>query len=166
MIRGLDINSLVKPLKECDSQVILTNQLQVADILDWILSQSGKADIFQSTFSVSEEFLRRLYFIRKDDKIGRATLIVDHKASNKTIKLWRFISNVYDKTFMADNHSKILLVKAVSGMKVSVVTSQNLTRGNRFESTLITTSDKIFDSLLKDFNFIADNKSVPIYELL
>lgn len=166
MKRGQNIGDFVRPLDACESQVILTNRLQVADILDWILSQVGKSDIWQTTFSVSEEFLRRLYFIRKAGQIRNAKLIVDHKASNKTLKLWVFISRVYENTFMTDNHSKILLVEAFNGMRVSVVTSQNLTRGNRFESTLITTSPDIFDSLKADFEHIAQYQSVPLDDLL
>ena len=86
MKRGDDISGLIRPLAQCQSQVLLTNRLQVADILDWILAQVGVSDIYQTTFSVSEEFLRRLYFIRRNGLIRNASLIIDHKASNKTVK--------------------------------------------------------------------------------
>ncbi len=166
MKRGDDISGLIRPLAQCQSQVLLTNRLQVADILDWILAQVGESDIYQTTFSVSEEFLRRLYFIRGNGLIRNASLIIDHKASNKTVKLWMFISQVYESAFMTDNHSKILLVEARGGKRVSVVTSQNLTRGNRFESTLITTSPQIFSDLLTEFRNISEYHSVPLDEIL
>lgn len=166
MKRGTDFSDFLKPLASCSSQVCLTNRLQVADILDWILRQTGPADIFQTTFSVSEEFLRRLYNFRKDGLVESASMLIDHKASNKTVKLWIFISRVYEQTFMCDNHSKILLVHARNGKRVSVITSQNLTRGNRFESTFITTDRDIFDNLKRDFDYISQYHSVPLDELL
>ena len=161
-----DFSEFLKPLDSKESQVLLTNALQVADILDWILHQVGPSDIFQTTFSVSEEFLRRLFHLRKDGLVKSASLLIDHKASNKTVKLWLFISAVYERVFMADNHSKILLVQARNGKRVSVITSQNLTRGNRFESTFITTEQEVFSDLKKNFETISDYHSVPLDELL
>lgn len=166
MKRGACLSDLLKPLDQCGSQVILTNVLQVADVLDWILAQTGTADICQTTFSISEEFLRRLFHFKHAGLIRSASLLIDHKATNKTLKLWVFMSQLYDKVFMTDNHSKILLVKSLDGKKISVVTSQNLTRGDRFESTFISSDPDIFDNLKNNFDFIAENLSVPLDELL
>lgn len=41
--------------------------------------------------------------------ISRINLVLDHKATNKALKLWAFISQVIERTYLADNHSKILL---------------------------------------------------------
>lgn len=166
MKKNSDFSKFLKPLESLESQVVLTNVLQVADILDWILHQVGPSDIFQTTFSVSEEFLRRLFHFRKDGLVKSASLLIDHKASNKIVKLWLFISSVYEQTFMSDNHSKILLVQARNGKSVSVITSQNLTRGNRFESTFITTNRDIFSNLKKEFDYISEFHSVPLDEIL
>lgn len=66
MKRTADINEILRPLKDAPCQAYLSNAVQVADILEWILSQVGVAEIWQTSFSISEEFLRRLYFICKD----------------------------------------------------------------------------------------------------
>lgn len=47
-----------------------------------------------------------------------------------------------------------------------MVTSQNLTRGNRFESAVVSTSRDVFDSLYDAFDFIVNNLSVPLSELM
>ena len=139
--------------------------MQVADILEWVLRQVGKAEVWQTSFSISEEFLRRLFFICRANKVSRINLVLDHKATNKTLKLWAFITQVIERTFLADNHSKILLVKGDNGQKVAVVTSQNLTRGNRAESAFISTDPAIFDSLFAQVNDLITNHSVPLNEL-
>ena len=69
------------------------------------------------------------------------------------------------RTYLADNHSKILLVQAESGEQVSVVTSQNLTRGNRHESTFISTDSNIFDKLHAQVDDLIRNHSVPLTDL-
>lgn len=165
MKRNLVISDILRPLVSSPYQAYLTNTLQVADVLEWILEQVGKSEVWQTSFSISEEFLRRLFFIEKSGLVSRFNLVLDHKATNKTLKLWVFINQVIERTFLADNHSKILLVKADSGEVVSVVTSQNLTRGNRHESAFISTDQQVFDTLFSQINDLIRNHSVPLNEL-
>ena len=165
MKRSANITQLLRPLKETPFQAYLSNTVQVADILEWILEQVGTAEIWQTSFSISEEFLRRLFFITKDKRVSRINLVLDHKATNKTLKLWAFITQVIERTYLADNHSKILLVRSEKGDTVSVITSQNLTRGNRNESAFISTSPEIFANLHAQVNDLITNHSVPLHDL-
>ena len=165
MKRTADIDQILRPLKETPFQAYLSNAVQVADILEWILSQVGIAEVWQTSFSISEEFLRRLFFICKANKVSRINLVLDHKATNKTLKLWAFITQVIERTYLADNHSKILLVKGENGASVSVITSQNLTRGNRHESAFISTDPAIFAELFSQVSDLIQNHSVPLHDL-
>ncbi|MBR6263233.1 MAG: C4-dicarboxylate ABC transporter [Prevotella sp.] len=165
MKRNQSIEDILLPLKDAPNQAYLSNAIQVADILEWILGQVGVATIWQTSFSISEEFLRRLYFIKKSKKVKEINLILDHKATNKTLKLWVFITQVIRKTYLADNHSKILLVESEDGQQVAVITSQNLTRGNRHESAFISTDKAIFQRLKVEVESLIKNKSVPLHEL-
>lgn len=165
MKRTANIDQILRPLKVTPYQAYLSNAVQVADILEWILAQVGIAEVWQTSFSISEEFLRRLYFITKDKKVSRINLVLDHKATNKTLKLWAFITQVIERTYLADNHSKILLVKSEAGETVSVITSQNLTRGNRHESAFISTDPAIFATLKAQVDDLITNHSVPLHDL-
>ena len=165
MKRTASISDYLKPLTDMPNQAYLTNALQVADVLEWILEQVGKAKVWQTSFSISEEFLRRLFFIEKKGNVTEFNLVLDHKATNKTLKLWAFISQVMKRTYLADNHSKILLVLSEAGDTISVVTSQNLTRGNRHESTFISTDKAIFNTLHAAVEDLIRNHSVPLNDL-
>ncbi len=165
MKRSASISDYLKPLADTPNQAYLTNALQVADVLEWILQQVGKSKVWQTSFSISEEFLRRLFFIEKGGKVLEFNLVLDHKATNKTLKLWSFICQVMKRTYLADNHSKILLVESEAGDTVSVVTSQNLTRGNRHESTFISTDKAIFAALHGQVTDLIQNHSVPLNDL-
>lgn len=165
MKRSASISDYLKPLSDTPNQAYLTNALQVADVLEWILQQVGKAKVWQTSFSISEEFLRRLFFIEKGGKVLEFNLVLDHKATNKTLKLWSFICQVMKRTYLADNHSKILLVESEAGDTISVVTSQNLTRGNRHESTFISTDKAIFAALHGQVTDLIQNHSVPLNDL-
>lgn len=165
MKRAASIEKILKPLAEKSYQVYLNNAVQVADILEWILEQVGRSEVWQTSFSISEEFLRRLYFITKVNEVSRINLVLDHKATVKTLKLWAFITQVIERTFLADNHSKILLVKSEKGDTVCVITSQNLTRGNRYETSFISTDKEIFNTLFSQVNDLIKNHSVPLHDL-
>ena len=165
MRRNADIADYLKPIREKPYQAYLSNALQVADILDWVLKQLGKSEVWQTSFSLSEEFIRRLYFIEKSGLVTKFNLVLDHKATNKTLKLWAFITQVIDTTYLADNHSKVLLVKSERGEMVSIITSQNLTRGNRCESAVITTDNDIFNTLHSQIQDLITNHSVPLNDL-
>lgn len=166
MKRTASISNYLRPLSEASLQSYLTNELQVADVLEWVLEQVGPAEVWQTSFSISEEFLRRLYFLQKKHPVRAFHLILDHKATNKTLKLWVFIRQVIADTFLADNHSKVLLIRADSGQCISIITSQNLTRGNRNESALVTTDTGVFYTLLASVQDLMKNHSVPISDLL
>ena len=165
MKRGTDIEQWLKPLAEQPNQAYLTNALQVADVLEWILEQLGPSTVWQTSFSISEEFVRRLFFIEKSGHVEEYNLVLDLKATNKTISLWPFICQVVNKTYLADNHSKRLLVESKKGEVVTVVTSQNLTRGNRAESAFISTDLDIFRSVKAQIDDLITNHSVPLNDL-
>lgn len=164
MKRGVAIEDYLKPLQPEQTQCYLTNTLQVADIIEWTLAQIGKSTIWQTSFSISEEFLRRLYFISKSGNVEAIHLILDFKATQKTLRLWAFITQVIKHAYLADNHSKVILIRSEK-MSVAIITSQNLTRGNRNESAVVTTDTAIFNSMLADIENLIKNYSVPLSEL-
>lgn len=164
MIRSASITDILQPLDRRGAQVYLSNALQVADILRWILDQTGPADVRMTSFSISEEFLRRIFFIRKEGLVRSLDIVLDFKATNKTLILWPFIAQTVENCYLADNHSKILLVSNRQ-WKVAVVMSQNLTRGNRYESGFISIDHALFDSLDSQLQYVITNQSVPFHEV-
>ena len=120
MKRNASIDDYLKPLASCPLQCYLTNTLQVADVVEWVLEQVGKATIWQTSFSISEEFLRRLFFIEKSGKVDAIHLVLDFKATQKTLRLWPFLTRVIEHTYLADNHSKVILIRSETGQTVSI----------------------------------------------
>ena len=166
MKRTASIENIFRPLSDAPLQSALSNEVQIADILEWVLQQVGIAEVWQTSFSISEEFLRRLYFITRNGSASAIHLVLDFKATNKTLSLWTFIEQVISTTHLADNHSKVLLIHSKKGDKVTVITSQNLTRGNRNESYIVTTMPDVFDKFLKEIKYLIENNAVPLSDIL
>lgn len=155
------IDQIIRPLSDAPLQAYLDNRVQLFDIIERILSETGSAEIYISTFSTSEEFLRRIYRLRKRGLLTKATMLTDLKASRKTVNLYTLISNVFDEVFLAENHSKVILIQNAKWM-VSICTSQNQTRGNRTESGMITTDPRIYLDLQRQFSEIVNTKAIQL----
>lgn len=158
------INQILKPLSDAPLQAYLDNRIQLFDVIEKILSETGKADITITTFSTSEEFLRKIFRFRQNGMIRRAVMVTDLKASKKTMNLYHFISSVFDEVYLGENHSKVILITNES-WSVAVCTSQNQTRGNRTESGIITTDKKVFNTLYSALSTFITTKTIQLNEL-
>lgn len=167
-MRRSPVSEVLRPLCEAPVQAYLTNRVQLADVLEWIISQVGRSDVSMTSFSISEEFIRRLFLLRRSGDVRRFRLLLDHKATQKTLRLWTFIAQTIEETFLADNHSKVLVVSPVDTARhrVAVITSQNLTRGNRSEAAVVTTSPEVVSTLDLAIGDLINFHSVPLNDLL
>lgn len=157
MGQGRRIDTMLRPMRHGD-QVYLGKGLHVLGLLRWILSQTGKAEIWVSTFSTSEEFLAGFLRLRNEGLVGRATLVADLKAARKTEVLKPLMTGCFDDVFLGENHSKVMLVQN-DHWTVSVITSQNQTYGGRAECTMVTISQETFLQLFTGLKDIMDNST-------
>ena len=140
----------------CAVQPYFSKGISLAGLLEWILRQTGPAEVMVSTFSTSEEFLRRMARFKSMGMVTKCSLFCDLRAARKTTVLAHFIKGVFDKVALCQNHSKVMLVSNDS-FRVAVVTSQNQTRGDRFEAGIITTNQSTFFNLRLGFDRLAEN---------
>lgn len=161
MPKGRNINELLSPVREKPIQAYFGQGLHTLGLLGWLLPQTGKADVWVSSYSTSEPFLNGFYLLRQKDMVRHSAILLDQRAARKTLQLERLIDASFDEVFMGQNHSKILLLEA-KDVRVSVVTSQNQTYGARAESTIITTDDGVFKALMWEFLSICSHSSVKM----
>lgn len=152
------------PLERCALQPYFSNRIQLAEVIEWVLTQTGPADISISTFSTSEEFLRRLARLKGRGDVRSCSLFCDLRAARKTAALYHFIKSVFDSVHLCENHSKVVLLQNETH-RVAVITSQNQTRGDRFEAGVITSDTLTFHNLLLGFDTMREN-SLSIDDIL
>ena len=161
MSRGRNIATILQPLNKCATQTYLGTGLHTLGLLNWILQQTGRADVYVSTFSTSEAFLNGFYNLRKKHLVGHSVLLADLKASRKTLHLYRQMQSCFDSVYLGMNHSKIVLVQNDTHL-VSVISSQNQTYGDRAECTMVTTDQMAFYNLYSGLRDIVDNNSIQL----
>lgn len=155
------VADLLKPIGEVKTQAYFGRHLHTLGLIKWILSQIGSADVWVSSYSTSEEFLRGFRLMRQSGGIHSAKMLLDVKASKKTVQLWHMMQACFDEVYLGENHSKVILFRAADCV-VSVVTSQNQTYGSRDESTIVTTEPQVFDDLLHGYQEHCKNNSLKI----
>ncbi len=86
--------------------------------------------------------------MKEKGMVSSLAVIADHRTAVKALRLTLFTNNIAEKLHLGNNHAKVVLVRN-NNWKVSVVTSQNQTRGNRIECGMVCTMPEIYSSLLK-----------------
>lgn len=155
---------MLKPLESTPIQAYFSNRVQIADVMEWVLQQIGKADVVISTFSTSEEFIRRVVRLKSKGLIGGCSLFCDIRAARKTLAIYNFIKSTFDNVYLCENHSKVLLFRGSTKMVV-IITSQNQTRGDRFECGAISTMGDIITTLEESLEELK-TLSRPLHELI
>jgi hypothetical protein len=150
------VDAILKPLGPDYVGAYLNTGVQLYDLIEWVLQQCGKSDITIMTFSISEEFIRKIWILNEMGLIGKITLILDFKAIQKTQQLARFAQNVFNDIHYSRTHAKVVLIES-STYKVSITGSQNCTRGNREESGIVTTDPEINKKLFTEIQRIKEN---------
>ena len=161
MPRGKNLNNILKPLAKCPLQSYLGKGLHTLGLLGWILEQTGRADVYISTYSTSDAFLRGFYNLWKKGLIGHSILLADLKASKKTVKLYREMQSCFDSVYLSMNHSKVVLIQNDHHL-VTVISSQNQTYGDRAECTIVTSDQDIFLQQFSGFKDIVDDNSIQL----
>ncbi len=164
MPKGKDLKKIFQPLAKSPIQSYLGKGVHTLGLLSWILEQTGKADVYLTTFSTSDAFLRGFYNLKKKGLISHSVMLADLKASKKTIKLYREMQNCFDCVYLSTNHSKVVLIQNDNHL-VTVISSQNQTYGDRAECTLVTTNQEIFLQQYSGLKELIDDKSVQLNEL-
>ena len=140
----VDVSKYLKPLSPDYFGAFLQTGVQLYHVLEWAINQTDKAKVTVLTFSISEEFIRKVWQLKESGKIESCALVLDFKAMQKTRKIEAFSSNVFDSICFAKTHAKVVLIET-DLYCITITGSQNATRGNRAESTVVTTDLSIFE---------------------
>lgn len=150
-----DLNNL----KTTDIQPFFSSGVQIYHIIDWVIQQTGPVHLLNTTFSVAEEFLRAIFRLKSKGMILSSVEIADLKSAAKTQKVNDLLRGVFDEVYLAENHSKVILLWN-DDYKITIITSQNQTRGNRNEGGIIINDTSVFEKMKNEIMKMIEEKSV------
>lgn len=130
------------------------------DLLDYLLSLSGKADVLISSYSISETSVREFLRLKEEGCIKTLRVMLDLSVKSQKGSLLFFANNVADEIRLAANHSKIIVIEGETRC-FTVLSSANFTVNPRYECGYITT-DKDALEFFKTKLSQAFEKALPI----
>lgn len=150
------INTLLDPISPNEYiGAYLSSGIQLYDFIEWVLKQTGRASVKVVTFSISEEFIRKIWMLEETGLVEDCVLILDVKAIQKSNKLIEFSKNIFSEVHYTKTHVKLVLIENAE-FKISITTSQNATRGNRLENGLIVSNEQVFQLYKSQIDNIID----------
>ena len=114
------------------------------ELLFYLLTITGPAKVYLSTFSISEITVRAFALAIEDKSITELHCLFDYTIKKNKLNLLYFAGNVTSKIKLAPNHSKVILIEN-DDWTLSVVGSANMTPNPRNEAGAIFTQKDIFD---------------------
>lgn len=122
----------------------------IHDVLPSLLSTITNADIYISTFSVSEDSLRPLFFLQEEKRIRSLNLLLDMTVKRHKLELLLFAANITPLIHINSVHAKVLLVENEQ-YRFGIVGSANMNVNARYEAGFYFTSKTHFDFFKNEY---------------
>ncbi len=126
------------------------------ELLSYLLSITGPAELFISTFSIGEIAITTLYNLFKEKQIIKLDMLIDYTAKKHRLELLNFATNMGAHIKIDSNHSKVILLKNDS-WNIVVVGSGNMTPNPRYEAGVIFTYADTYNQYHKTLSEVFKN---------
>ncbi len=120
------------------------------ELLLYLLGITGKAEVWLSTFSISEVSIRSFASAMDEGLISQLHCIFDHTIKKNKLELLFFANNIVSDATLLANHAKLLLIKN-DEWQITVIGSANMTPNPRKEVGVIFSIPSIFHKYLEYF---------------
>lgn len=124
---------------------ITSGRFSMNDLLLYVLKQTGPADVWISTWSISELAIRQIVQKYTEGIIRSISFLIDPRVKNRNPKpLQMVIANFNDTVKLKACHAKVTLIENES-WTISIIGSANLTQNPRIERGIIFPFRDIFE---------------------
>jgi hypothetical protein len=113
------------------------------ELIGFLLNYSGRANVFLTSFSISEASIRYIIHQMELGMIKQITAVFDPSLRKTKTALLFFAAGVFSGLKLTPNHSKIVLLQG-ENMNISLLASANLGRNRRIEAGMIDTRPETF----------------------
>ena len=113
-------------------------------LIHYLVLQTGPADLYITTWSMTEDPVRSLLMLKKKGLLKRVECLLSERISERTPEVMQLARNVFDRLKFYKSHAKAFILV---GERMSVVNvgSANLTRNKKNEIGVIDSSTAAVD---------------------
>ncbi len=117
-------------------QFCTAGEFSTHQLLQYLLTFTGPANVYLSTWTLKEEPARVLYFLKKTGKIKQLNCVFDYRIRTLDAKHFDFLEKIIDKYALTKCHAKVLSIEGES-MSIAVISSANMSNNPRIEAGYI-----------------------------
>lgn len=128
-------------------------KVKIYDFLYSILVNFKGADLCISTFSISEEFIRKVQLLKENGSVNNVVVIVDESVLFKNKNILFYAVEVCDKIYLTTNHSKVIIIN----QDKVIISSANMNSNFRYEAGVEITDHTTVLYFLNEFENICKN---------
>ena len=135
----LNIFGQIKPKQTIE--FCTAGEFSMHQLLQYILTFTGPANVYLSTWTLKEEPARVLHFLKKTGKIKELNCVFDYRIRTLDEKHFDFLHTIIDKYTLTKCHAKVLAIEGWY-FNVAVISSANMSNNPRIEAGYISCNDK------------------------
>lgn len=130
------------------------------ELIDYILDHVPPSHVTITSFSLSEDSIRHLLYLKEEGRILSLCGLFDPSLRKTKTPLLYFALDVFDTIRLSPNHSKVVLFDNPH-RPITLLASANLGRNKRMEVGVIDSDKKVFSFFLEQLND-AINQAVTV----
>ena len=132
----------------------------VHELLPFFFSEIGPFHLSLSTFNISEDSLRPIFYMKERGEIISARFLFDNNIKRHKLDMILFAGSIADDIRTSSTHMK-LLIASTEELHIAVVGSANMNRNIRHEAGIIATDKTLSDYYSSYFDSVFENDSLP-----
>ena len=117
-------------------------QWSMHELLEFLLMQTGPADVWLTTWTITENPVRRLFALRNEGIIKTLSCVLDYRIQGRKSGPFQLLEQTADRIKLAQCHAKAIAI-ANDEWKVSVIGSANFSMNPRLEAGVICTAPNV-----------------------
>lgn len=112
------------------------------DLLEHVLRQTGAANVWLTTWALTEEPVRKLFFLKEEGLLQSLSCIVDYRLRVRKPEPLQLLEGIAARIAFTQCHAKVSIIENAD-WSVSIVGSANYTKNPRIEAGTICSSKQV-----------------------
>jgi hypothetical protein len=137
MCKTMEIREVINLVKEGNTTLWVSNgNWSMHQLLMAILDITGPADVYISSYALSETPARIISQLKDSGLIKKLTCVLDNRVDTRTAGTLQLMKSIADDFALLDTHAKVTVIRN-DNHNITVVGSANYTENRRYEAGVV-----------------------------
>ena len=135
----------VAELGQCQClHFVSRGQWSMHELLEAMLRRSGPAAVFLTTWTVTEDPVRKIFLLKQEGLIKSLSCVLDYRIKGRKPKPFQLLEHTADRIALTQCHAKAAVVRGES-LSLTCLSSANFSRNPRIEAGIICEGEAVAD---------------------